>query len=195
MIPDNLLSTIPITGDFILAKKYDVTFTLDYEDGGIALNDISEGNQYQVWRGRLVGNDIILDAPEVAPVIVYSAPDMTEMSFTFDHNMRPAIAFVQDDVCKLRWYDTSIPAYDILSFGYVRTPRIVMDDKRITQDINKDMIYAYVNNYKLCYRQQRDRFLIEYVLSEALYKRLIKIGMNNKLRMQFLLELMVPRAI
>ena len=190
MIPDNSLSLVNITGDFILAKQYDVNPGLDYEDGGIAINDTSKGNQYQVWRGRLVGDDIILDAPEAAPVTVYSAPNITEISFTFDHGMRPALAFVQGySVGKLRWYDTSIPAYDVLSFADIYTPRIVMDDKRITQDSNRDMIYAYIKDYKLCYRQQRDRFLIEYILSQALYRRLIKIGMNNKLRMQFLLEL------
>jgi hypothetical protein len=192
MIPDQSLSLVNITGDFILAKKYDVVPTLDYEDGGIAIDDISKGNQYQVWRGQLIGDDIILDAPEAAPVTVYSGANITEISFTFDHNMRPAVAFVQDGIGKLRWYDTSIPGYDVIIFAGIYTPRIVMDDKRLTQDANKDMILAYIRNHMLCYRQQRDRFLIEYILSEPLYNSLIKMGMNNKLRMQFLLKLKTP---
>lgn len=187
MLPENILSSTAVTGDFILAKGLDISSVLDYEDGGIALDDPSEGNQYQVWRGRLVGDDIILDAPEVEPTIIYSASNITEISFTFDHNMRPAVTYVQAGVVKLRWYDTSIPAYNILGFSGAITPKIVMDDKRETQTSNKDMLLVYLQEGKLCYRQQRDRFLIEYVLAEGPYERLLKIGMNTRLRMQFIL--------
>lgn len=188
MLPDNTLSSSSIIGSYILAKKYDVSNLLDYEYGGIAVNDNSMGRLYQLWRCRLVGNDVIIDAPEAAPTIIYSAANITEISFTFDSNLQPAIVFVQDSIPKLRWYDTTIPGFDVIEIPYAVTPRIALDDLRESQNTNRDIILGYLKNNSLCCRQQRDRFLIEYVLTESLYKRLVKMGMSNKLRMQFTLE-------
>lgn len=192
MLPDNVISSSVIAGNFIQAKQFDVNNLLDYEDGGVAIGDNSQGRIYQIWRCRLIGDDITIDAPNdpsILPLIVYSAPNITEISFTFDSNLKPAVAFVQDSIPKLRWYDTSIPAYSVIDIPYAKTPRVALDDKRITQDSNRDIILGYIKNNCLCYRQQRDRFLIEYILTAGLYKRLIKMGMSSKLRMQFSLEL------
>jgi len=189
MIPDNSLSDIPITGQFTQAKKFDVTQDIDYEDGGIGISDFSLGRTYQIWRCKLVGNDIIIDAPEASPIVLYSGGNITNISFTFDSNLKPAVVFTQDGIPKLRWYDVSINDYVVLNIPYAKTPKLALDDKRLFQDTNRDMILAYLRNDCLCYRQQRDRFLIEYILSEPLYGKLLKIGMNSRLRMQFLLEL------
>jgi hypothetical protein len=189
MLPDNVLSSQVMAGDFIGAKAFESSPVVDYEDGGVALNNPSLGLMYQLWTCRLSGNDVIVSAPEVADTIIFTTSGITEISFTFDSNMNPALAYIQSSVAKLRWYDTTINDFSIISFdSTVRTPKIVLDDKRTLQSSTRDIILAYVKGGKLCARQQRDRFTIEYELTNALYKGIIKFGMNNKLRLQFLMD-------
>tara|TARA_R110001606_G_C15330447_1_gene645518 strand:- start:38 stop:610 length:573 start_codon:yes stop_codon:yes gene_type:complete len=189
MMPDNVLSSTPINAAFSGARALPVTRTVDYEDGGIAIQDPSRGSQYQRWRGRLLGENIILDAPEVESFVALSGPDITEISFTFDQNMRPAIAYVQDGVAKLWWFD-SVPGQQVITeYPGAITPRVILDDKRFTQTSNSDVILGYVRDGTLYYRQQRDRFTIERLLDVGPHVGLVKIGFNVQLRLQFLMEI------
>tara|TARA_R110001592_G_scaffold98896_1_gene281988 strand:- start:647 stop:1225 length:579 start_codon:yes stop_codon:yes gene_type:complete len=189
-LPDNALSKSPVPAVFVGARALAVTRTVDYEDGGIAIQDPSRGSQYQRWRGRLLGENIILDAPEVEPFVALSGPGITEISFTFDQNMNPAVAFVQDGVAKLWWFD-SVPGQQVITELAVDviTPRVILDDKRFTQTSNSDVILGYVRDGTLYYRQQRDRFTIERILDVGPHVGLVKIGFNVQLRLQFLMEI------
>lgn len=189
MMPDNVLSTVPVNAAFSGARALPVTRLVDYEDGGIAIQDPSKGSQYQRWRGRLLGNDIILDAPEVEAFTVFSGADITEISFTFDQNMRPAIAYVEAGVAKLWWFDTVAGAQVVSTYPGAITPRVILDDKRFTQTSNSDVILGYVRDGALYYRQQRDRFTIERLLDAGPHVGLVKIGFNVQLRLQFLMEI------
>jgi len=188
-LPDNVASTQRLPSVISGAGALPVTATVDYEDGGVALNDSSGGLLFQRWRGRLIGDDFILDAPNTPPLVAFSGTGITEISFTFDQNMRLALAFVQDGVAKLRWFDSAAGGLVITDIGAsVENPRIVMDDKRPLQVQVSDIILGYVRGGSLHYRQQRDRFLIERLLSDGPHKGLIKIGMGRNLRLQFVVE-------
>ena len=189
MLPDNELSSTVIQAPFMGARALGVTKTVDYVDAGIALNDPSAGLFYQPWRARLVGNDILVDAREVEEFVLYSDTGITEISFTFDQNMRPVLAFVKAGQAYLRWYDTAVGAQVVTALASdVITPRVSMDDKRSMQSSISDLILAYVRSGSLYHRRQRDRFLTEYLLAENISTGLIKIGMNRQFRFQFMLE-------
>lgn len=188
-MPDDVRSTVPVPAPLTGARALGVAARIDYEDGGIALNDPSAGLLYQRWRGRLIDNDVILDAPEYPAEVIFSAPDITEISFTFDQNMRPALAFVQGGVAKLRWFDSQAGAQVVTNIGVgVINPRVILDDKRLTQVSRSDIILGYVRDGAAYYRQQRDRFLIERLYHPGPWVGLIKIGFNSQLRLQFLLR-------
>jgi len=187
MIPGAALSTTPVPDPFVGGRANRTTRLLDYEDGGLAIGDASMGSQYQQWRCRLVGNDVILDAANVAPVTIYSGTGITEISFTFDQAMRHYLAFVQDGIAKLQWYDATLSQVVVTSFGAdVKTPRVFLDDKRLGQVASSDVILAYIRLGQLCYRQQRDRFTIEYILDAGPHTGLHKVGMNSGGRLQFM---------
>lgn len=189
MLPENELSSTIIQAPFLGAKALGVSKTVDYENGGIAINDASEGLLYQIWRARLIEDNILLDAEKVEEFVLYSDTGISEISFTFDQNMRSALAFVKDDRAYLRWYDTSVGAQTVTELASdVITPRVSLDDKRYTQSAINDVILAYIRSGSLYYRQQRDRFLIEYFLASDITTGLIKIGMNRQFRFQFMLE-------
>ena len=196
MMPDNVLSTTPVPARFSGARSGAITKTVDYEDGGIAIQDPSEGLLYQRWRARLfnAGKDdafVMLDAREVPEFVWLTVPRMTEISFSFDANMQPIVAFVADDQAYLSWYDSALPGYTTTALAAdVETPRVTCDDKRFlgSQSYQRsDVILAYTRGGDLYYRQQRERYTVERLLKTGVTP-LIKIGFNRQLRLQFMHE-------
>lgn len=196
MMPENVLSTTPVPARFSGARSGATSRTVDYEDGGIAIQDPSEGLLYQRWRARLfnAGKDdafVMLDAREVPEFVWLTVPRMTEISFSFDANMQPTVAFVADGQAYLNWYDSATPGYITTTLAAdVETPRVTLDDKRFLGSEGyqrSDVILAYTRGGNLYYRQQRDRYTIERLLKIGVTP-LIKIGFNRQLRLQFMHE-------
>lgn len=188
MLPDNVLSTTSIPATFSGPRGLPVTKVVDYEYGGIALNDPSQGHLYQIWRTRLIGDEVLVDALEVPEFVLYTATGLSEINLTFDQNMRPILAFVKDGRAYLRWYDSDVGAQVITALATdVITPRVTLDDKRPLQSAVSDVILGYVRGGFLRTRIQRDRFTIEYTHA-AVPAGLIKIGMSSQLRLQFMME-------
>jgi hypothetical protein len=96
------------------------------------------------------------------------------------------LAVVEAGQAKLQWFDTSV-GEQVITFldPDVVTPRVTLDDKRNRQSEIADVILAYVRLGGLYYRQQRDRFLIEYLLDAGPHTGINKIGMNKHFRLQF----------
>ncbi len=197
MLPDEVLSTEIIEAPFQGATALPITQYIDYEDGGIAIQDPSEGLLYQVWRARIVNNpstgndEIYIGAEEVEETLFLAATSITEVSLAFDRNMNLNVAYVQGGDAKLYWYDSALPGYTTTDYGTtITTPRITHDDKRPLQTNQSDVILGYLKDGDLCYRQQRDRYDTEYVLQEDVESTgLIKLGLNKSLRLQFLLKI------
>lgn len=159
----------------------------DFEFGGIALNDASQGLDVQVWRCFIVNDqDIYVEAPLVAPTLVLSVPGITEISFCFDQAMHIFIAYVANDVAKFYWFDSTVSGFVTTTIPGGVSPRCVLDDHRPLQSTNADIILGYISNGALCFRAQRDRYGIEYVLYSPVGDvRLVQMSMNRKNRMQF----------
>lgn len=188
MIKNNSLSLAVVEGMFINGRHYPVTNSSDCESGGVAIQDPSEGLLYQVWKARLENDHVYISAENTPEYSIFSGSGITEISFSFDQNMRFTLAYVENGNAKLYWYDSTTQGMTITNFGSsVKNPRITLDDKRSTQSENSDIIMVYIKNMNLYYRQQRDRFSVEYLLKTGVSK-LKKIGMNDKLRLQFLTE-------
>ena len=195
--PLDKLSTTPQPGTFIGGRANLISKKRDFEDGGIALTDASAGLLYQQWRCRLIGTQVLLDAPNKSiPEILIDESGIEEISFSFDQNMRYCLAFMQNGIAKFRWFDATLERYDtiILPEGTI-TPRVSLDDKRASQLSKSDIILAYVRNNNLYFRKQRDRFLIEYLLKSNINYGLSKIGMSDIYRLQFELDLLTPYPI
>jgi hypothetical protein len=186
VLPDGVLSTLPQPASFLPPRDAPPMPLIDYELGGIALSDPSQGLMAKSWRMRWVDGQFILDAPAVAPAVVFERSAVTEFSFTFDQNMKLFLTFVDAGGPWYYWYDATVPGYSLVHLGSdVITPKCSLDDKRLNQVPISDIILAYVRAGKLCYRQQRDRFGTEYVLSENVGGYLRRVGMNMVWRFQF----------
>ena len=162
---------------------------LAFEQGGVALNDTSQGLQYQFWTGQVNQHgDFILTPASGGQITVITVPNVVEWDFTFDQNMNPFFAYtLQDGTSFFYWFDpvgnhfvtTQLP------FGSANC-RCSLDDKRAIDQNTSDILLSYIRSGTLYLRQQRDRYLVEYTLSNALTgKRQIQTGLNTKLRYQF----------
>lgn len=159
----------------------------DYEMGGVALQDPSQGLQVQPWECWLQGDEVrIRPVGDSASVVLFAAPGIQSLSFTFDRNMNPTVAYMQDGVCRLWWYDSTIPGMTTSTFPGATQPRLTHDDKREVASPWADVILAYVREGSLYYRLQRDRFGVEYLLATGITRgQLRNVGMNRGLRLQF----------
>lgn len=186
MLPDNVLSTTVVQAPFLPPKDAPYVPLIDYELGGVALNDASQGLMVKSWRCQYINGDFIVDAPAVAPTVIFNAAQVSDFSFTFDQNMQPFITYVQNGIARYRWYDSEASAFVIVDIpGNPQTPRCTLDDKRAFASAISDIILAYCKGNQLWYRQQRDRFEIETMLSNEGSGFLNKIGMNLNFRLQF----------
>jgi len=164
---------------------------LDYEEGGIALNDASQGLQVQTWLLRLDDGGLFYIYPEDGEeTLLFTEELALSCSLAFDQNMRPVVAYETAEDSRLRWFDTVANGIVTTTYAGARNPRLSMDDKRelATQLGTNDVIFAYLIGNSLRYRQQRDRYLVEYDLGESTrFRRLNNIGMgvNNRFNFQF----------
>lgn len=133
----------------------------------------------------------MLDASEVQEFVWVTVPYMTEISFSFDANMQPTVAYVASGQAYLNWYDSIEATYVTTELADgVTTPRVSLDDKRFLGSNAyqvSDVILAYVRAGNLYYLQQRDRYTIERLLKTGVTP-LIKIGFSRGLRLQFMHE-------
>lgn len=189
MLPDGVLSSTPVAGSMVAPDNLVVSPRRDYERGGVALGDASQGLSVRDWTAWIVGDDIWL-GPVGEPGQAYlHTPGVTEVSLAFDQSMRPHLAYVVGGQAALYWYDTAAGAFSTMVLAGASTPRMALDDHRMQHVATSDVIVAYVRAGNLYFRQQRDRFQVERLLAETVRAGgrvglLVSVGMNNHNRLQ-----------
>jgi hypothetical protein len=192
-IPENRLSTIPITADWLSPDERDRIWTEDYEAGPIAIGDPSAGQAYQSWHLTYAdGTGTFTVTPETtgSPVDVRTGIlNVTQCTFAFDQNGNVTLAYTESGVAKLYWYDTAQQKFVTDTITDAIFPSVCMDDKRTTQNTANDIALFYTKQqpdttYNLYYRKQRERFLTEYELEAGVPPYVYKFGMHAGLRIQ-----------
>ena len=161
--------------------------TMDYERGGAAVGNSAMGLNSLNWRIQVVGNEVRLSpSPYTTETVLFSVAGITEASLGFDQTMRPAVAYVLNGVAKLWWYDTQAAAQVTTTLASdVRSPFLTLDDKRGSASASNDILMFYLREQSLYYRQQRDRFQTEYLVSafDFAVARIARVGLSTGLRM------------
>lgn len=166
-LPGDRLSTVSATAK--LRAPDDLgrpTRTIDYELGGIEISDTSQGLQAQQWRLRLDGTAVKIGKyPNGTETTIFSEAGITQLTLAFDQNGAATVGYMAFGIPKLRWFDSSIGgiATTVLTAG-AASLFLTLDDKRDGQAAQSDMLLFYIRGNRLCYTQQRDRFLIERTL-------------------------------
>jgi hypothetical protein len=194
MIPNQVLSSTVIRSALLYPDNAIRRTELeDFEMGGVALQDPSQGLRVVAWKGVIDAVTRVATLTPVtstAPPIVIFTETVTpvEFSFSFDRSMREfSITRFADNTAKLRWYDTAIPAYVTTTYTGIQSCMLALDDKRDVSSSIADVIFTYLKtDNKLYFRAQRDRFLVEYTLTDVLAPNLaitnFGMGRNNRLQ-------------
>lgn len=188
MIPLNTFTTTPVVSAFLppLDGVYDPLFM--QAPGGIALNDGTQGREVQVWTVFYDGANIVLEA-EFSGVAGYVLPvaDVLAVSVAFDTNMAVTFGYMKADGGYLYYFDSLTGSYQTLHFADITSCRVVVDDTAAFYSAQSDVIFAYTNlDDKLKWRQQRDRYGIEYLVGPAGGEKLIRCGpsIDNRFQLQ-----------
>ena len=189
-IPDGRMSTTFVDAVYVSPDELHRALTTDYERGPVALNDSSEGVNYQKWTLTYdLGSGDFTVTPELvgAPVVgVINAANVTQCSFCFDQNGHVNIAYtVAYAQAYLYWYDSDLPAWtqDALDADVV-SPHLTLDDKRATQTSANDILLWYTretapDKFDLFHRLQRERFATEHLMAESFEPYILKCGMHK----------------
>lgn len=201
MIPNNSMSSVIEYAPYIPPDGPPYESLVSMQRGGIGLSDPTAGLEYQDWTLTCTGDpwptDFYISAPNTPSTLLYSliAPEVAQTcSLAFDPNMHPAIAWESDTGAYLRWWNATIPDYEVLYLGSdVTSVQVTLDDKREAQAGagNDDIICAYTRSNNLYFRQLRDRFTIEYLLLlnvPLANPKVIKVGMHEDWRLQFYMQ-------
>lgn len=183
------LSSYPVVADLFSAEKLPSSDRVVYERGPVALADSSQGVDYQLWRGRLVGDTVYLTSPTTPETPVFTVRGIRQISLGFDQNGRPLVAYMIDDVLWMYWYSTVEQQFIHSAFeSGVRDVRVLLPDRRKFQLESSEVGVYYTQADRLVWRRQLDRYTIPYVLLEGIGGRLMKVGMNAHYRLQFIFQ-------
>lgn len=190
-LPGNTLSTPAVPANLLMPDSVlQVNRTIDYERGGLAIGDSSQGIDYQTWRISLNGIDVQI-SPEHhdSEIVLFTALNVSEVALAFDQNMQPAVAYIANNQAKLYWYDSLVAAQVTTDLdSAITSVALTMDDKRaFATDINtNDILLVYIKDNQVFYRQQRERYTIERFLASIDLggTQIVRCGMNVAGRLQ-----------
>lgn len=190
MIPLNTFTAEPIYSPLLDPYSDEFTPFSDRHRGGIAISDGSKGRDYQIWEIRYAdGVASIYLEESLIPSYSISIPEPDMISVAFDNNMRPTIAYVISNVGYLYYYDTLTESYSTISISGITSSRARIDDVSDFYNSTSDVLWIYTLGDTVRWRQQRDRYTVEYIVGAAGGKVIKKAGMNQLRRFQIELNL------
>ncbi len=145
--------------------------------GGIALNDGSKGRMFRQWTifyDRTAGT-IFVGPRDLSPTWSRNEPGITSVTLAFDSNMNLVVGWRKADGVYLYYFDILTNSYIIKFYAGATACRLAVDDPREFNSANSDVIFVYTLNNKVYYRQQRDRYNIEYYVGDS-SRQLERVG-------------------
>ena len=139
----------------------------DVDWGPVALNDDSLGPRYQHWHAAYFGGAVYArPASSSTWVELRTLSDVTEVSFTFDHQSRAVLAYVRLGVAWVSWWNGSAWVDVALGSG-ARGPMVAQAGDSGVPDSRIGVVVAYVRAGSLYTRQSSDAFALEVLAAVA----------------------------
>jgi len=187
MIPANTFTPIPVISNF--QAPYDLPYQplTQHVLGGVAIGNPSLGRQVKIWTVNYNGVSITVKPIDGPIAFTLVAADVQTVSLAFDNNMGLVIGWMTSIDAKLYYYDTLLAAYTIRTFVGPTSCRVVVDDARDFYTAQSDVIFGYTMAGNLYWRQQRDRYDVQYLIGPtANLLRKMAPNVGNRLQFQLL---------
>lgn len=148
--------------------------------GPVQLGDFSAGPVDRAWKVRCSGTSVFASRENDARdgfedetlVFSFTGIGAIEIDAAFDQSahilvcMERATGVDGSSEIWIYYYDPFLAGYTLANFGRGRTPRAVLDD--ILDSSNADILVFYLaDTVGLCWRQQRERYLVERVVNQT----------------------------
>jgi len=165
-LPDNRASLTPVVRPFLGPDGRALDDALvSYERGGIALNDPSQGMDVRTWKVFADDQGIWIQSRQVdTPILFIQGEEINYVDLAFDNNMNPVICYRQLEVVKLSWFDPQTSVRITTEYPMAHVGCVTLDDKRPGFTSTNDVLFIYARDEGIYYRQQRDRYGVEYYL-------------------------------
>lgn len=184
-VPALTLTPFPMPGDFAYLVRAERDQLVDFEQGGIALNDGSKGTDIQLWSGVYTAGGFVLSAPSVAPTVVWSTPGVIRFGFSFDQNMEPVIAYEDASGAHVRFFGAN-HQFDIQDLEAGATNICISaDDNRPFNTLNRNVILGYNVGNSLNVRVQFESYATPHVLDGAFPYALTACGPGTNFRYRY----------
>lgn len=181
------ISSEPVVAPWIPPTQELVTDYTDFELGGIALSDPSQGLKVQAWRmdyNPFSGQFSLTNSLGHTQVI-HNEAEVVQCSFCFDQNMNYALVYTTSGGgVYLIWFDSSIPGYTTTALGQIFSPRVTLDDKRRLGVPKSDIILMYALDGAIYQAYQRYRYAnpAKYTDGYSSNLRIVNAGMAENMR-------------
>lgn len=172
----------------------------DKDRGPSMLGDANEGLikwTWQVTYNEETGDVIVFreDIPD-DKTIIFTKPDITYISLTFDQNGRQFIAYQVEPAGVLPkiwiyWYDPTLPAFTHTELDSGNTPFCRLDYKVSNAEINNTIGVFYQRDGVIYHRYQSDRYATEELVLTAINTNLLNtvaVGFTHHNRFQLMYE-------
>lgn len=184
MIPGGQITAVPQPANFEPPNDRPYDPRSQTVRGGVALGDASLGRDVQNWVVTLENNAAAVKPEGGVVVYMLPLPTAQTISLAFDSNMGVTFCYQTGTGAALYYYSTDLGGYDTLTITGATSSRVCVDDYRDFYSANSDVIFAYTLNDTLYYRQQRDKYLVQYTVGSTT-KLLKRMGRSESSRLQF----------
>jgi hypothetical protein len=102
-------------------------------------------------------------------ISLIAIPDAISATFAFDRTMQPSICWNTASAgAYFHWFNSLTAAYETTHYPLARNAMVIHDDTRDIASSTSDVMLFYQTEDLVCYRQQRDRYLIERVIGSGI---------------------------
>lgn len=185
MIPGNSFTPVPVVSPFTFPDNLPYSPLSDTVMGGVALNNGSQGRMVQLWTAWYDGAQIRVQPTSGSVVFSLPVAGVLTLSLAFDQSMALALAYQTAAGSNLYYFNTLTSSYTTLTLPGTTSCRACVDNPANFYAGSSDIIFAYTAGGNLSYRQQRDRYTIEYPIGATGTKKLNRMGLNTGNRLQF----------
>jgi hypothetical protein len=186
-VPLNTWTTTPIYSAFVPPIDDPVYDPISMRaTGGVDIGDGSQGREVQFWGCSYNGTDINVIPEQFGSSFALTVPDVLSCCLAFDSNMAVAICYTKADGGYLYFFNSLTSNFETMFIAGITSNRVAVDKTAVFFDAQSDVIYAYIDSGDVIrWRQQRDRYAIEYTLGPAVAgKPMVRMGPNVENRLQ-----------
>ena len=146
-------------------------------------------NQWWVFEERDgdVFTDPYVDKNTPPQTYLFTSGEVKTLAATFDQLKRPLVFFDTGSELRLWWYDPTLEEHTLTPFGEGSDPFATFDIRYSPSNQKSDALIFYLRNGGIYYRQQRDRYAVEYAtpVTTGAY-RILRADMTVDWRLQIL---------